>query len=233
VSIFQTIGNLAESYSLGDAKQFGVDVGVVTNNDPSSDNNAPAWAKAGNAVKVKFVRLPDGPESDWARVVQPAAGAGRGFYWVPHVNDEVLIAWERGEAHRPYVIGSLWNGKDKPMKNAFTKENTTVMLQTKSGHQVIFDDKKDAEKIIIADKSGKRTMTWDVKGKKFIIAAQEGDVEIHAEKKIILSCEDLEIKTKNSGKIDIGSTFDLNVKGKANIKAGPQLNIKASRVNIN
>ena len=66
-----------------------------------------------------------------------------------------------------------------------------------------------------------------------IVPAQEGDVEIHAEKKIILSCEDLEIKTKKTGKIDIGSTFDLNVKDKANIKAGPQLNIKASRVNIN
>ena len=123
--------------------------------------------------------------------------------------------------------------KDKPMKNAFTKDNTTIMLQTKSGHQVILDDKKDAEKIIIADKSGKRTMTFDVKNKKFLIEAKEGDVEIHAEKKIILECEDLEIKTKKTGKIDIGTTFDLNVKDKANIKAGPQLNIKASRVNIN
>src|SRR6266851_7495007 len=145
-SFFATVAKVIESSSMGDAKQFGVDVAIVTNNDPSSDNNAPPWAKAGNAVKVKFVRLPNGPESDWARVVQPAAGAGRGFYWLPHVNDEVLIAWERGEAHRPYVIGSLWNGKDKPMKNAFSKENTTIMLQTKSGHQVILDDKKDAEK---------------------------------------------------------------------------------------
>jgi len=49
----------------------------------------------------------------------------------------------------------------------------------------------------------------------------------------VLDCEDLEIKTKKTGKIDIGTTFDLNVSDKANIKAGPQLNIKASRVNIN
>ncbi len=114
-----------------------------------------------------------------------------------------------------------------------TADNTTRMIQTKSGHQIILDDKKGAEKIVIADKSGNRTMTFDVKNKKFLIEAKEGDVEIHAEKKIILECEDLEIKTKKTGKIDIGSTFDLNVKDKANIKAGPQLNIKASRVNIN
>jgi len=49
----------------------------------------------------------------------------------------------------------------------------------------------------------------------------------------VLSCEDLEVKTKKTGKIDIGTTFDLTVKDKASVKAGPQLNLKASRVNIN
>jgi uncharacterized protein involved in type VI secretion and phage assembly len=223
-SLHKLIQKAQETASTGDAKQFGVVVGIVTNVvDPD---------KLGR-VKVKFPVLPGGPESDWCRVVQPAAGAGRGFYWLPHVSDEVLVAFERGEAHRPYIIGSLWNGKDKPMKDAYTDENTTVMIQTKSGHQVILDDKKDAEKIIIADKSGSRTLTFDVKNKKFIVEAKEGDVEIHAEKKIVLDCEDLEIKTKKSGKIDIGTTFDLTVKDKANVKAGPQLNLKASRVNIN
>ncbi len=223
-NLFAMLQKAQESASTGDSKMFGVEVGIVTN---VKDDQ-----KLGR-VKVCFPRLPGKPESDWVRVVQPAAGAGRGFYWIPEVNDEVLVAFERGEAHRPYVVGALWNGKDKPMKDAYTDENTTRMIQTKSGHQIILDDKKDAEKIIISDKSGKRTLTFDVKNKKFLIEAKEGDVEIHAEKKIILECEDLEIKTKKSGKIDIGSTFDLNVKDKANIKAGPQLNIKASRVNIN
>ncbi len=223
-NLFAMLQKAQETASSADSKMFGVEVGIVTN---VKDDQ-----KLGR-VKVCFPRLPGKPESDWVRVVQPAAGAGRGFYWLPEVNDEVLVAFERGEAHRPYVVGALWNGKDKPMKDAYTDENTTRMIQTKSGHQIIFDDKKDAEKIIIADKSGNRTMTFDVKNKKFLIEAKEGDIEIHAEKKIILECEDLEIKTKKTGKIDIGSTFDLNVKDKANIKAGPQLNIKASRVNIN
>jgi uncharacterized protein involved in type VI secretion and phage assembly len=223
-NLFAMLQKAQETASTADSKMFGVEVAIVTNVKDTD--------KLGR-VKVCFPRLPGKPESDWVRVVQPAAGAGRGFYWIPEVNDEVLVAFERGVAHRPYVVGALWNGKDKPMKTAYTDENTTRMIQTKSGHQIILDDKKDAEKIIIADKSGKRTLTFDVKNKKFLIEAKEGDVEIHAEKKIILECEDLEIKTKKTGKIDIGSTFDLNVKDKANIKAGPQLNIKASRVNIN
>jgi len=223
-SLHAMLQKAAETASSADSKMFGVEVGIVTN---VKDDK-----KLGR-VKVCFPRLPGKPESDWVRVAQPAAGAGRGFYWLPEVNDEVLVAFERGEAHRPYVVGCLWNGKDKPMSKAYEDENTTRMIMTKSGHQIVLDDKKDAEKIVIADKSGKRTMTFDVKNKKFLVEASEGDVEIHAEKKIVLECEDLEIKTKKSGKIDIGSTFDLTVKDKANIKAGPQLNIKASRVNIN
>jgi len=201
-----------------------VAVAIVTNvQDPEKQGR----------VKVCFPWLPANPESDWVRVVQPAAGAGRGFYWLPEVNDEVLVAFDHGEAKQPFVLGSLWNGKDKPMDGAYVDENTTRMIQTKSGHQVIFDDKDGQEKIVIADKSGKRTMTFDVANKKFLVEASEGDIELHAEKKIVLDCEDLEIKTSKSGKIDIGTTFDLKVSDKANIEAGPQLNIKASRVNIN
>jgi type VI secretion system secreted protein VgrG len=131
------------------------------------------------------------------------------------------------------VIGALWNGKDKPMKDAYTDENTTRMIQTKSGHQIVLNDKSGEEKITIADKSGKRTLTFDVKDKKFLVEAKEGDVEIHAKKKLVLHCEDLEIKTKKTGKIDIGSTFDLKVAQKAGFKAGPKMVLKAGKVNLN
>ena len=206
------------------ANIFGVEIGIVTNvKDPDKQGR----------VKVCFPRLPGKPESDWARVGQPAAGPGRGFYWIPQVNDEVLVMFERGQSNAPYVIGSVWNGKDKPMKDAYTDENTTIMVQTKSGHQLVIDDKKDQEKITLGDKSGKRTITWDVKNKKFLIEAKEGDLEIHAEKKIVLQCEDLEIKSSKSTKYDVGTTFDLKIAQKGAMKAGPQMNIKGSKVQLN
>ena len=94
-----------------DASVFGVEIAIVTNNkDPEKQGR----------VKICFPRLPGKPESDWARVVQPAAGGGRGFYWLPEVSDEVLVAFERGQTNLPSVIGALWNGKDKPMKDAYT-----------------------------------------------------------------------------------------------------------------
>src|ERR1051325_6374802 len=104
------------------ANIFGAEIGIVTNvKDPD---------KLGR-VKLCYPRLPGKPESDWARVGQPAAGPGRGFYWGPQVNDEVLTMFERGQSNAPYVVGSLWNGKDKPMKDGYTDENSTIMIQTK------------------------------------------------------------------------------------------------------
>src|SRR5207248_3071076 len=118
-NVLSLIQRFVEGASTSDVKMFGVEVGIVTNvKDPD---------KLGR-VKVCFPRLKGRPESDWVRVVQPAAGAGSGFYWLPHVEDEVLIAFERGEANWLHVVGSLWNGKDKPMSNAYQDENTTVML---------------------------------------------------------------------------------------------------------
>ena len=207
-----------------DSNRYGVEVGIVTNvKDPD---------KLGR-IKIQLPRLPGGPETNWARVAQPAAGAGRGFYWLPEVGDEVLIAFELGQANCPYVLGALWNGKDKPMAGAYADDNTTRMIQTKSGHKIVLCDKSGEEKIVIADKSGNRTITFDVKAKKFLVEAKEGDIEIHAEKKIVLECEDLEIKTTKTTKVDVKSNFDLTVAKAATIKADGNLKIKASRVNIN
>jgi len=78
-------------------------VGVVTdNNDPD---------KMGR-VKVKYPTLTEDHTSFWARLASPMAGKQRGLYILPEIDDEVLVAFEHGDIHRPYVIGMLWNGKD-------------------------------------------------------------------------------------------------------------------------
>jgi uncharacterized protein involved in type VI secretion and phage assembly len=224
LTFYEVLQGAKEAAAGADSNRYGVEIGIVSNvQDPQQTGR----------VKVQIPRLPDGPESYWARVAQPAAGAGRGFYWIPEVGDEVLLAFELGQANNPYVIGCLWNGKDKPMNGAYQNDNSTRMIQTKSGHQVILSDKSGDEKIVIADKSGKRTITFDVKNKKFVIEDAEGDIEMHAKKKIVLDCEDLEIKTSKTTKIDVGDKFTLNVSADATIKASGNLQIKATRVNIN
>ena len=52
-------------------------------------------------VKVSFPWHSQPQESYWARVATPMAGNERGIYFIPEVNDEVLVAFERGDVRFP------------------------------------------------------------------------------------------------------------------------------------
>ncbi|WP_435210111.1 phage baseplate assembly protein V [Streptomyces sp. bgisy034] len=84
---------------------LGVVIGIVRNNrDPQGLGR----------VKVELPWLADGTLTDWARVAVPMAGPGTGFFFLPEPDDEVLVAFEHGNPEVPYVVGALWNGKDRP-----------------------------------------------------------------------------------------------------------------------
>src|SRR5215470_10720504 len=65
-------------------------------------------------VKVRYPWHENSSDSYWARLVTPMAGNGRGLVLIPEVGDEVLVAFEREDIRFPYILGALWNGKDKP-----------------------------------------------------------------------------------------------------------------------
>jgi phage baseplate assembly protein gpV len=111
----------------------GVVIGLVTQ---INDNGT---------VKVKFPWLPDEPETDWIRIATTMAGSGRGTFFMPEQKDEVLVAFEHGVTNKPYVVGFLWNGKDKPPENS----KNTRRIRTKSGHSIEFNDNLGQEKVVI------------------------------------------------------------------------------------
>lgn len=67
-----------------------------------------------NRIRVMYPTLTEEHESHWARMVNTGSGDDRGIDWLPEINDEVVLAFEHGDIHRPLVIGSLWNGIDIP-----------------------------------------------------------------------------------------------------------------------
>ena len=88
-----------------DRRFYGCCVGIVTNNkDPEQMGR----------VRVRFPWLDSATESNWARCMQIMTGDGRGWWNIPEIEDEVLVAFEHGDVHFPYVIGHVWNGKDRP-----------------------------------------------------------------------------------------------------------------------
>ena len=97
----------------------GVSIGLVTQNqDPDGLCR----------VKVRFPWHDKPTESYWARLAVPMAGDDRGVVMIPEVGDEVLVAFEREDLRFPYVLGGLWNGKDKPPKGITNKRRTFTAL---------------------------------------------------------------------------------------------------------
>ncbi|OYQ67755.1 type IV secretion protein Rhs [Pseudanabaena sp. SR411] len=108
-------------------------VGIVSNN-----NDPKKWGR----VRVKFPTLTEEHESNWARVVSAGAGTNRGFDCLPEINDEVLVAFEHGDIHRPYVIGGVWNGTDAPptvvTDSVVGGKVRLRTFKTRVGHQLQF-----------------------------------------------------------------------------------------------
>ncbi len=207
----------------------GVVVGLVSNNKDEE-------GKMGR-VKLKFPWLNDTFESNWARIASPMAGAGRGFMFMPEVNDEVLVAFEHGDINRPYVIGVLWNGKDAPPKaigevvGSDGKVNLRT-IKTRSGHIITFNDSEDAPGIEIIDKTGNNKITIDSTSNKISIIS-DGDIEYTATKgKILLDAQNIEFKASQNIKatatqnIDLKATQNLTAEATQNVAIKANMNVK-------
>lgn len=199
-------------------------VGIVSNN-----NDPKGWGR----VRVKFPTLSEKDESNWARVVGVGAGSGRGFDCLPEVNDEVLVAFEHGDIHRPYIIGGVWNGKDKPpekIKDTVVKGKVRLRtFKTRTGHELQFveEDKGSLKKGIYLDsKYGHKLYLND--SQQFIqIKTKKGHSILLDDKK-----KKIEIKTdKGKSSMTMTSTGNVDIKG-VNIKMTAKSKISLSGANI-
>jgi uncharacterized protein involved in type VI secretion and phage assembly len=198
------------------ARISGVAVGVVTNNqDPD---------KLGR-VKVRFPWLSDEDESQWARIAAPMAGKERGIYFLPEVDDEVLVAFEHGDIRFPYVVGALWNGKDAPPAANDDGKNNIRLIKSRSGHVVKLNDEDGKETIEIIDKSEKNSIVIDT-AKNTITITSDKDITLKAANgTITLDAQKIAVKSSADSKVEAGAGMD--------VKASGTLNIKGATVNIN
>ena len=194
-----------------DGRITGVVIGIVTNNnDPE---------KLGR-VKVRFPWLSSSTESDWARVATPMAGNGRGVYFLPEVDDEVLVLFERGDVRFPFVIGALWNGKDQAPAGNSDGQNALRVIKSRSGHLIRFDDSEKAQKIEIIDASSGNRIVIDTSadtvtitaGKNIVLEAPQGDIRLNAKQVLIAASKRADIKA---------DTMGIAVKGGLALKGDP------------
>jgi phage protein D len=177
---------------------FRFTIGLVTNNnDPLKQGR----------VKVKLPALADDLELEWCRLLSPFAGNGRGIYFVPEIDDEVLVAFV---GDQPIVVGSMWNGIDNPPFTESSSGNGVDRrgIKSRSGHFIALDDRTNQEEIVIEDKNHNQIKIESANNRLHI--SLKGDIVIEAQ---------ANLKLKSAGDMDI--------------EAGGRLNIKGATVNIN
>lgn len=194
----------------------GVVVGIVTNNEDPEDMGR---------VKVKFPWLSNEDESHWARLSTPMAGNDRGVYFLPEVDDEVLLAFEHGDMRFPYIVGSLWNGKDKPPASNQDGKNNIRVIKSRSGHVIKLVDEDGAEKIEIIDKSEANSIILDTSNNTISICADKDITFSATQGTIKFEAQKVEINSSADTKVETGSSMD--------IKSSGTMNIKGATVNIN
>ena len=101
----------------------------------------------------------------WARLATFMAGNNRGSWFIPDVDDEVLIVFEGGDPRRPYVIGSLWNGKDTPPESMDgAGKNFKKVLRSRNGVKLTMDDTDGREQFILETPGGQKLTLKDGPG---------------------------------------------------------------------
>jgi uncharacterized protein involved in type VI secretion and phage assembly len=212
-------------------------IGVVTDNTDPDKNQG--------RVKVKFPWLNDQEVSWWARIASPMAGKGRGFMFLPEVDDEVLVSFEHGDITRPYILGALWNGKDNPPKKnsevVTSSEVNERLIKTRAGHTISLVDTDKSEKISITSKSGHAITLDDTSGSELIsiidktgnnlikIESSSNQITIQANGDIAVSAQG-NASVKTQGNIDVEATGNATVKAQGNVdvEAGMNATVKAN-----
>jgi len=138
----------------------------------------------------------------WLRVLTPNAGSSdvisqnRGMVFIPEVGDQVMIGFEYGDPNRPYVMGSLFHGKNA---KGGGQNNAEKSIITRSGIKIVFND--DSGSLHIQDPSGN---TWDMDG--------NGNIDVSAPKKIRFTAQDIEFNASQTINSIAGDSVGINAR---------------------
>jgi len=159
------------------------------------DNNDPQGM---GRVRVQFFWQKGEQLSPWIRMIQPYAGSGKGFYFIPEVGEEVMVDFENGNAERPFVLGAHYNGAAKSGYNP-----TTKAIHTQSGTKILLNDAEGSVRIEDASRN-----IYEMDGK--------GNINLYAPNNICM----------NAGKnfdLSVGNNLNFTIGGQATMQILQQM----------
>ena len=215
--IEQFFENLEVSIEGIKKKYYGVVTGRVINQlDPLTLGRV--------QVQLPFIDSVD--LSPWARVAVPLAGPECGFYFIPNIGDEVLVAFEHGDVGAPYVIGCLWNATAPPPLPSPLPQIS--MIKTLAQNMIMFTDVPPS--ITIMAPTG-QTIVMNAAGIQ-ILSDPKDVISITAAGIQIVSGSNMVSMTPDGITISGAPNLNISAATAMNI-AAPTINLVGGMVNIN
>jgi len=186
---------------------------VIDNNDP----------KGQGRIKVKFKwECLTNDVTEWLRVVTPSAGVGergnnRGYFAIPEIDDQVMIAFEEGNIARPVVMGSVYHSSS--VDSSPLIKNHLKSIITRSGHLLEFDDSEGTQGIKLTD-IHQNIIYIDTKGNNITITALEN---------MTLNCKNMQINVGENMAVQVGKDQSTNVGDNQTVSVGKDITTSAGK----
>lgn len=114
-------------------------------------------------IEVRFPFLGDDGDRDvraWATLCTPYADSDSGLEILPDKDSQVMVMFEAGNLRRPYIVGSVWNGR-RHLPQAPEAANNIRLLRSRAESRLEFDDTASGPKVTVSTRSGHQVVLDD------------------------------------------------------------------------
>jgi Rhs element Vgr protein len=184
----------------------GLQIGVVMklDGDPMGEQR----------IQVKIPVMQATAPGVWARLLQFHASSGFGAFFLPEVNDEVLVGYLNGDPSSPVVLGALYSSSHQP-PYAIAAENDTKAIVTRCMHRIEFNEK---DKVITVITPGNNQIVLDDKNQAITVLDQHNNSATFSSAGIALDSKS-DIKLTATGNVTITASGSVDINATADLKA--------------
>jgi len=199
----------------------GLQMGIVTalQDDPDGEDR----------IKVRLPLVSPSEEGIWARVATLDAGASRGTFFRPEIDDEVVVGFLHSDPRFPMVLG-MCHSSAHPVPEPAKDDNHRKGYVSRSKIRLEFDD--DKKSVVLQTPAGNKLVLSEDE-KRITIADQHGNsITLDDAGITIDSAKDLILKAANYIKVD-GTNVDLKATSGFKAAGGGSAEVSGSSTKIN